>query len=155
VPPLRERCEDIPTLVEHLLDDIANRSGQAPMELSREALALLARQAWKGNVRELRNLLERAQLDAEGPLLDAAQLQPLLTTRGLTAQAQSTEPLDTAPVKGAPVPLLAASMAQAERQAIQQALAACNGNRRRAASELGISRASLYNKLQHHGLSQR
>jgi transcriptional regulator with PAS, ATPase and Fis domain len=155
VPPLRERCEDIPTLVEHLLDDIANRSGQAPMELSREALALLARQAWKGNVRELRNLLERAQLDAEGPLLDAAQLQPLLTTRGLTAQAQSTEPLDTAPVKGAPLPLLAASMAQAERQAIQQALAACNGNRRRAASELGISRASLYNKLQHHGLSQR
>jgi len=155
VPPLRERCEDIPTLVEHLLDDIANRSGQAPMELSREALALLARQAWKGNVRELRNLLERAQLDAEGPLLDAAQLQPLLTTRGLTAQAQSTEPLDTAPVKGAPLPLLAESMAQAERQAIQQALAACNGNRRRAASELGISRASLYNKLQHHGLSQR
>ncbi|ERI49775.1 hypothetical protein N878_27615, partial [Pseudomonas sp. EGD-AK9] len=82
VPPLRERREDIPALVEYLLDDIANRSAQAPMELSAKALALLARQPWKGNVRELRNLLERAQLDVDGPLLDVAQLQPLLAAPG-------------------------------------------------------------------------
>src|SRR5690606_24082613 len=87
VPPLRERREDIPALAEHLLDDIANRSGQAPRELSREALALLAQQAWKGNVRELRNLLERVQLDADGPLLEAAQLLPLLAPPGAPAPA--------------------------------------------------------------------
>lgn len=154
VPPLRDRCEDIPTLVEHLLDDIANRSGQAPMELSSEALALLGQQAWKGNVRELRNLLERAQLDAEGPFLDAAQLQPLLTTGGVVVKTQPKVQPDVVPVKDAPLTLLAESMAHAECQAIQHALAACDGNRRRAASELGISRASLYNKLQLHGLTR-
>ena len=156
VPPLRERREDIPTLAEHLLDDIANRSGQPPMELSREALILLGQQTWKGNVRELRNLLERTQLDAEGPRLDAAQLQPLLAAPGLPAPTQPTTPPAIAASEVAP-PLrpLAESLAQAERQAMQQALAACNGNRRRAAIELGISRASLYSKLQQHGLSQR
>jgi transcriptional regulator with PAS, ATPase and Fis domain len=155
VPPLRERREDIPALVEHLLDDIANRSGQPPMELSPEALALLGRQPWKGNVRELRNLLERAQLDADGPLLEAAQLHPLLAAPGLPAQAQPAEPLTVTPSEAAPLQPLAESIAQAERRALQQALAACNGNRRRAATELGISRASLYSKLQQHGLSAR
>ncbi|MGV8842121.1 MAG: sigma-54 interaction domain-containing protein [Pseudomonas sp.] len=159
VPPLRERREDIPSLVEHLLDDIANRSGQAPMELSREALALLGRQAWKGNVRELRNLLERTQLDAEGPLLGAAQLQPLLAAPGAalpTATAQAPSPMtQAAPLADEPLQPLAQSVAAAERRALQLALTACAGNRRRAASELGISRASLYSKLQQHGLSQR
>jgi len=67
VPPLRERSSDIPAVVEHLLDDIANRSGQPPMELSPEALALLCAQPWRGNVRELGNLLERAQLVRRWP----------------------------------------------------------------------------------------
>jgi transcriptional regulator with PAS, ATPase and Fis domain len=155
VPPLRERREDIPALVEHLLDDIANRSGQAPMELSPAALALLCAQPWKGNVRELRNLLERAQLDADGPLLEAAQLQPLLAAAGLPAPALPAEPLAASPIEAAPLRPLAESIAEAERRALQQALAACNGNRRRTATELGISRASLYSKLQQHGLSAR
>ena len=159
VPPLRERREDIPTLVEHLLDDIANRSGQAPMELSREALALLGRQAWKGNVRELRNLLERAQLGTEGALLDVAQLHPLLaapTPSTPVPAATTASPAEQAPPPAdEPLQPLAHSIAAAERRALQQALAACGGNRRRAASELGISRASLYSKLQQHGLNQR
>src|SRR5690606_8308101 len=125
VPPLRERREDIPTLVEHLLDDIANRSGQAPMELSREALALLGRQSWKGNVRELRNLLERAQLDADGPLLDVAQLQPLLAAPGAPQPAPNlSEPLEqAAAASDEPLQPLAQSVAAAERRALQQALA--------------------------------
>ena len=155
VPPLRERREDIPALVEHLLDDIANRSGQAPMELSPAALALLGAQPWKGNVRELRNLLERAQLDADGPLLEAAQLQPLLAAPGLPAQALPAEPPSAAEALPGTLRPLAESIAEAERRALQQALAACNGNRRRTATELGISRASLYSKLQQHGLSAR
>ncbi|PAU52493.1 sigma-54 interaction domain-containing protein [Pseudomonas indica] len=157
VPPLRERREDIPTLVEHLLDDIANRSGQAPMELSQKALALLGRQAWKGNVRELRNLLERALLDAEGPLLDVAQLQPLLAAPDVPAPpaATASAPERIPPLADEPLQPLAQSVAAAERRALQLALAACGGNRRRAANELGISRASLYSKLQQHGLNLR
>ncbi|MDG1582119.1 sigma 54-interacting transcriptional regulator [Pseudomonas sp. GOM6] len=157
VPPLRERREDIPSLLEHLLDDIANRSGQAPMELSREALALLCRQPWKGNVRELRNLLERAQLDSDGSLLGVAQLQPLLSVPAmpLPSPAESPESTEPQPVADEPLQPLAQSIAAAERRALQQALTVCGGNRRRAASELGISRASLYSKLQQHGLSER
>ena len=157
VPPLRQRREDIPALAEYLLDDIANRSGLAPMELTPAALALLGAQAWKGNVRELRNLLERAQLDTDGPLLDVAQLQPLVAAPSAPMPAvDSASPAERLPSPAdEPLQPLAQSIAAAERRALQQALAACNGNRRRTASELGISRASLYSKLQQHGLSER
>ncbi|MFI8483315.1 sigma-54 interaction domain-containing protein [Pseudomonas sp. NPDC078700] len=150
VAPLRERREDIPALIEHLLDDIANRSGQPPMELTDEALQLLTGQQWSGNVRELRNLLERVQLTADGTLLDAQLIQPLLSSHPITAPIASK----VAPLEDKPIPL-AQSLAHAERQALQTALNICAGNRRQTAIHLGISRASLYNKLQQHGLAQR
>ncbi len=147
LPPLRERREDLPVLIEHLLDDIASRSGQPPLELADTAQQLLQAQPWPGNVRELRNLLERAQMLSEAEPLSAESLRTLLVN-----------PLPAAAPAPAPVPMtgdvrpLADSMAAAERQAILAALAACNGNRTQAAERLGIARASLYNKLQVHGL---
>ncbi|MBC8648492.1 PAS domain-containing protein [Pseudomonas sp. MTM4] len=159
VPSLRERASDIPALVEHLLDDIANRSGHAPMELTPEAVALLCGQPWRGNVRELSNLLERAQLNADGLPLESRHLLPLLGEQ--SSSAASVPPTVMPPLtepsalEEAPLQLLAESIAQAERRALQHALRTCKGNRRRAAVELGISRASLYSKLQLHGLSER
>ena len=150
LPPLRERREDIPALVEHLLDDIANRSGQAPMELAADALTLLAAQPWSGNVRELRNLLERAQLDAEDGLLDAARLGALL---GQPRVAAPPAPA-SAPPPAAEIEPLAQSLATAERSAIERALSASGGNRQLAAARLGISRAGLYAKLAQHGLGR-
>ena len=160
VPPLRERAADIPAVIEHLLDDIANRSGQAPMELAPSAIALLCSQPWRGNVRELGNLLERAQLSADGTPLEARHFLPLLGTQNVAppqAAIVQPEPTFAEPAAQADAPLqrLAESIAQAERRALQTALLACKGNRRRAATELGISRASLYSKLQLHGLSER
>nr|WP_298174081.1 sigma 54-interacting transcriptional regulator [uncultured Pseudomonas sp.] len=147
VPPLRERQADIPALVEHLLDDIANRSGQPPLELSEEALELLSGQPWRGNVRELRNLLERAQLAGDGQL-DAEALRTLLVDPVTPpAPSPAAEPVTrTLP--------LAEQLAQAERQALVAALQASAGNRQQAAERLGISRAGLYAKLALHGLGK-
>jgi transcriptional regulator with PAS, ATPase and Fis domain len=149
VPPLRERASDIPALIEHLLDDLANRSGLAPMELTDDALALLCAQLWKGNVRELRNLLERAQLAADGRL-DGEVLRGLLVD-----PVAPSAPTPVAPVMMSTTQTLAEQLAQAERQALQAALAATDGNRQLAAERLGISRAGFYAKLAQHGLGRR
>ncbi|MDU9408524.1 sigma 54-interacting transcriptional regulator [Pseudomonas sp. zfem001] len=149
VPPLRERASDIPALIEHLLDDLANRSGLAPMELTDDALALLCAQPWKGNVRELRNLLERAQLAVDGRL-DGEALRGLLVD-----PVTPSTPMPAAPVMMSTAQTLAEQLAQAERQALVAALAACDGNRQLAAERLGISRAGFYAKLAQHGLGRR
>ena len=149
VPPLRERASDIPALIEHLLDDLANRSGLAPMELTDDALALLCAQPWKGNVRELRNLLERAQLAADGRL-DGEVLRGLLVD-----PVAPSAPIPAAPVMMSTTQTLAEQLAQAERLALQAALAATDRNRPLAAERLGISRAGFYAKLAQHGLGRR
>ncbi|XLY87720.1 sigma-54 interaction domain-containing protein [Ectopseudomonas mendocina] len=149
VPPLRERASDIPALIEHLLDDLANRSGLAPMELTDDALALLCAQPWKGNVRELRNLLERAQLAVDGRL-DGEALRGLLVD-----PVSPSEPAPVAPLITSATQTLAEQLAQVERQALVAALAACDGNRQLAAERLGISRAGLYAKMAQHGLGRK
>jgi len=148
VPPLRERREDIAALLEHLLDDIANRSTQAPLEVSDDALALLSAQPWRGNVRELRNLLERAQLDVDGRL-DAQAVRALLVDP-VTPAAHNLVPPPAAGVSQT----LAEQLAQTERQALIEALQATAGNRQHTAERLGISRAGLYAKLALHGLGK-
>ncbi|TBW10897.1 AAA family ATPase [Azotobacter chroococcum] len=151
LPPLRERREDIRPLAEHLLDEIASRSGQPRIELDEAALELLAVQPWPGNVRELGNLLERAQLQTDGSPLDRQALLALLD--GSLPARPEAAPAVSGNMPA--IPPLARSLANAERAALLAALAACNGNRRRAAQCLGIARASLYNKLQQHGLNKR
>jgi DNA-binding NtrC family response regulator len=78
VPPLRERSEDLAALVEALGEDMALRSGEQPPELSPEALALLARQPWRGNIRELRNVLEQAAMRADSHFLGREQIEAVL-----------------------------------------------------------------------------
>ena len=138
---------------------MATGSGQRPLEITDDGLALLETQAWPGNVRQLRNLIERAQLGS-GPL-DTAELQGLLGT--VATLEERPQPATTAvgmdgddlPVLGPDgIEPLAETLAQAERGAIVAALAACKGNRRQAAGRLGISRASLYSKLQQHDISR-
>lgn len=84
VPPLRERQADIPALVESLGDALTVQNGLPPLELSAPALALLQQQVWRGNVRELRNVLEQVMLQAEGAVVDADTLARVLADAGLS-----------------------------------------------------------------------
>jgi DNA-binding NtrC family response regulator len=119
------------------------------MELTDDALALLCAQPWKGNVRELRNLLERAQLAADGRL-DGEVLRGLLVD-----PVAPSAPIPAAPVMMSSTQTLAEQLVQAERLALQAALAATDRNRQLAAERLGISRAGFYAKLAQHGLGRR
>jgi transcriptional regulator with PAS, ATPase and Fis domain len=155
VPPLRERREDIAALVEVLGEDMALRSGSQPPELSSEALALLAAQVWRGNIRELRNVLEQALMRSDTHRISAQQLQTVLADAGVEpvpVQTANAQPLQAVlgaaqPMPGLTLRPLAEQVAALERQAIAAAMAATQGNKVLAAKMLGISRATLYARL--------
>ena len=151
VPPLRERRADIAALVELLGDDMA--AGGTPLpELSTDALALLSTQTWRGNVRELRNVLEQLALRNEGLLIDAQQVALLLREAGVAATPAALPAVDPAalPMPVASMPAqrpLAQQVAELEQAAITAVLKICGGNKLQAAKKLGISRAKLYARL--------
>ena len=146
VPPLRERRGDIPALIEVLGEDMAHR-GSPPPELSESAAALLAAQQWRGNIRELRNVLEQAALRADSDRLDAGQMEALLRQSGL-AQIQPALPPEPAPPDAsALLRPLAEQVAELEQRAIAAAMQTTGGNKLAAARLLGISRATLYERL--------
>jgi len=153
LPALRERLADLEALVESLSEDIARRSGLPARSVSPEALALLARRAWPGNIRELRNVLEQAALMTDDLVLEPRHF-------GGANDAESTPP--TAPTAPAaprgpapqarrpelPTPRsLAEQVAELERSAIAEALVASGGNRAAAAKRLGLPRSVLYERL--------
>lgn len=149
VPPLRERREDMAALVEVLGEDMALRSGTQPPELSAEALALLSAQVWRGNIRELRNVLEQATMRSDSHRIVASQLEAVLRDAGVE---QAVAPAAMAPAQARAGPTealrpLAQQVAELERQAIAAAMTAARGNKVVAAKMLGISRATLYERL--------
>ncbi|MFT3777328.1 MAG: sigma 54-interacting transcriptional regulator [Ottowia sp.] len=146
VPPLRERRGDVRALIEVLGEDMAHR-GSPPPELSDGAIALLAAQQWRGNIRELRNVLEQAALRADADRLDAGHMEALLRQSGL-AQVQPALPPEPAPQDAADLLRpLGKQIAELERRAIAAALKATGGNKLAATRLLGISRATLYERL--------
>jgi transcriptional regulator with PAS, ATPase and Fis domain len=137
LPPLRERIADIESLCDHILEDIARRSGQPQRELTPTALAVLSSYAWPGNIRELRNVLEQVTLNSDHPRLSAEEFTLVLPRVGSAARQAGERPT----LK------LADIVADAERSAFRSALAAADGKKILAAELLGISRATLYQKL--------
>jgi DNA-binding NtrC family response regulator len=135
IPPLRERREDIPLLTENLLEQMAAEHGRHVDGLSREGMALLMSHDFPGNVRELRNMVERATVCAAGPVLQAHDL-------GLEL------PIHT---NGDPAP---ASLADIERRHITAVLERTCGNVTQAARILDIDRVTLYNKIRKYGLRE-
>jgi transcriptional regulator with PAS, ATPase and Fis domain len=138
VPPLRERLSDLEALAENLLENIAARTGMPQRELTPAALATLAGHEWRGNIRELRNALEQAAMLTDHARLAAEDFAAILPRAAATGAAASSA--------GAlrPLPQL---IAELERSSIRSALEATGGNKVSAARLLGISRATLYEKL--------
>jgi len=140
LPALRERPTDLEALAESLLESIAARSGLPQRELDPSALAALATHRWPGNIRELRNVLEQAAMLTDSPRLSAADFTPVLPPAASQDERRKAGP-------ARPLPQL---IAELERSSIQSALAATGGNKVSAARLLGISRATLYEKLGSH-----
>jgi transcriptional regulator with PAS, ATPase and Fis domain len=151
VPSLRERRGDIAALVEVLGEDMALRGGLHP-EVQPDALALLSGQKWRGNIRELRNVLEQAAMCSDSPRIDAQQLEKILRETGLEQIAPALPPA-SAPAGGSDLLRpLAEQVAELEQRAITAALKATGGNKLATARLLGISRATLYGRLENPDL---
>lgn len=150
IPPLRERTEDIETLAVRFCREAGAANGRGELELSAQAVALLERQPWPGNVRQLQNFMERLVVMSDGARLTAADVQ-----RELERQAPIGSLADD-PRSGregdVPSGTLQASRREAEREAIVTALERSANNKSLAARLLNISRRTLYYKLEDHGL---
>ena len=143
---LRTRRGDIPALIEVLAEDMLHRGSQPP-ELTPAAVALLAAQHWRGNIRELRNVLEQAALRADAGALDAEPMEALLRQSGLSLVQPALPPEPPPQDAAALLRPLGEQVAELERRAIAAALQATHGNKLAAARLLGISRATLYGRL--------
>lgn len=137
MPPLREHKEDIPELCTTFLREFSS-SRRIPLRLSQEALDCLHSYDFPGNVRELRNLMERASVLSKGPDITPADLP--------TELCRQTETPDIGLN-------LAENMALAEQSCLKKALALCDGNRTETAKVLGISRKNLWEKLKGYRIS--
>ena len=136
VPPLRQRAEDVPLLVEHFMAQVAAEMARKPRVFAPQALELLRRHDFPGNVRELRNLVERLLIMSPGDVIGADQVRAVLP------EADSAPPS---------TPRLSDAVREFERRHIEAARRAEDGSMTRAAARLGLERSHLYKKLRQLG----
>ncbi|MDH3238988.1 MAG: sigma 54-interacting transcriptional regulator, partial [Deltaproteobacteria bacterium] len=137
IPPLRERKEDIPLLVEHFLDRFNIEMGKNVDGLAESAMRLLMDYGWPGNARELRNVIERAMVVAKGRMI-------------LDADLSLPQPSGVSGVQD----IRGKSLSEVEKEHIRQVLAANRWNIVRSAQVLGIDRVTLYNKIRKYELKK-
>lgn len=137
--PLRKRAEDIPLLVEHLLDKLIIQLNRS-LKISPEALAALCDYPWPGNIREIETVLERAALLIEGSQIEVENLLPAIGKRSALIKGKSlVQPIQT--------------LVEVEKIAIIAAGQAAQGNLTKTAQSLGISRTTLWRKMKELGIS--
>lgn len=149
LPPLRERREDLAALIGFFINRFNARYGRNVTQISPAAMNILYSQPWKGNIRELENVLERAFLLTEGDKLMPESLGSLVDAVPFSMPSSVETGASETPLS------LSDAVRNAEIQTLQQALSLCNGNKTQAAELLGIGRRTLYDKLEQFGLMDR
>ena len=132
LPPLRDRKADIPVIAQHLMDMFCAESGLEPRRFTPAALAVLSEHEWSGNVRELRNVVQRLIVSGRNPTVSAREVEHALGACGDPSLGRDT---------------LRSSVRSHEFDRIARVLEECGGNRTLAAERLGISRVTLWRKL--------
>lgn len=144
VPPLRDRMEDIPSLVQEFLSEFGREYGRPRIEISPDAIAALKQYAWPGNVRELRNVVERVLiLNPKAVRIERKHLPALLSREG------------TAKSRGEDFGTLLQAREAYERDYILKKLEECHGNISRTAEALGLERSHLYRKMKALGVTMK
>ena len=138
VPSLRDRREDIPLLVEHFLRHFCERHSRVCREVAPDAMRILTAAPWPGNVRQLRNMIERLVVTLTSEVIRASDLPQELAPR--------------AAAKSATIRTLAEAVEECERDAIALALEACEFHREKTAQRLGVSVRTLHYKMSRYGL---
>lgn len=141
IPPLRERKEDLPDLVDYIISVMNTKLRRNVIGVTEEAMDLLMRHNWPGNVRELINVLEAAMNFCGGALIDVKDLPSFL-------QSYKDEPADI----DKDATYLQARIDNAEKKELVSVLEQCHGNRKAAAEVLGVSKATLWRLMKKHGL---
>jgi len=145
LPPLRERCGDIPLLVDHILERIAKETARGPLTLAPAALDALLSYPWPGNIRELQNALQFALVKTRGTVVEPEHLPPHVL-RALLEQPHIHRPAaDSAEDTGR-----RGRRRKLDPSSVHNALAAAGGNKAKAARLLGVGRATLYRFLDDH-----
>lgn len=153
IPPLRERRDEIVSLSQGFLAALGPKLGRTPPGLPAPTAEVLLSYSWPGNIRELRNVIERAALLADGPwiLPEHLQLERATPHSGPTLPPRAMVSDDTGAV---PSGSLRGDLERIEKDRIQSALAECAGNQTRAAKLLGMSRRALVNRLDAYAIQR-
>ena len=144
MPPLRERLDDLPALIESLLERINKRIGSKATGVTPESMAIARRYSWPGNVRELENVLEQAVNWSNDEVIDFRRI-PNRFWEDTTEDVLSVRPLKAAALQD--------ELRLTERDLLEKTLREAGGNRSKAAQLLGISRSALYRRLEKHGIN--
>jgi DNA-binding NtrC family response regulator len=157
VPPLRERREDIPLLVDHILRRLRGRGLDRVRAVSPEAMRCLIEYPWPGNVRELENVLERGAVCARGAVLSSVDLSEEIREQcqPRKAEAQDSPPGEGPDGVGASITNTNPGMEGGEKEWILRTLEAHRWSRGDAAAALGIDRSTLWRKMKRLGIDKK
>ncbi|HVL66805.1 MAG TPA: sigma-54 dependent transcriptional regulator [Vicinamibacterales bacterium] len=146
VPPLRDRAEDIPALVRHFADLFSREHNRRPQRFTHAALEYMQKARWKGNIRELRNTVERLIIMTPGETIDVHDLRDIVRIETRPAAAESDKQQSPGTLRE--------FKEVAERQFLVEKLRENNWNISKTAEVIGTPRSNLYKKLEQYGISQ-